>query len=398
MIESIFIIIALLLLVSVIASKISDRFGIPSLLLFILIGMLAGSEGVGGIYFDDPDIAQSVGVFALVIILFSGGLDTDWQKVKPVIVHSVTLATIGVFLTTLFLGLIAKLVLGVSLVEGLLIAAITSSTDAAAVFALLRSRGVKLKDRVSALLELESGSNDPMAFFLTVGLIQYLQDPNTSLLNLLRYFFQQMGIGLIIGLATGWIIFQIIKKIKLGYEGLYSVMLLGLIMLTFGVTNLLTGSGFLAVYVAGLYLGNIKFAMKEKISHFFDGLTWLMQVVMFLTLGLFVFPSRLIQIIAPAIIISLSLMLLARPLSVWICSLPFGIDKGEKVLISWVGLRGAVPIILAIYPKIADLEQGDMIFNLIFFIVMTSVLIQGTSIPWLAKKLGLEKSEKVNSG
>lgn len=393
MIELAFIIVALLILLSVTASKISDRFGIPSLLLFMLVGMLAGSEGIGGIYFDDPNVAQAVGVVALVIILFSGGLDTQWQKVKTVVFESAVMATVGVFLTALLLGFIVKYVLGLSFIEGFLIGSITSSTDAAAVFAILRSKGVKLKNHISALLELESGSNDPMAVFLTMGLITLIQNPDSSYINLLLYFFQQMGIGLLCGLCTGWLISFLVKRIHLETEGLYSVFLLAMVLLTYGITNLLFGSGFLAVYVAGIILSNTNYLMKEKISHFFDGLAWLMQVIMFLTLGLFVFPSRLISIAIPSIIISLALMILARPISVGLCTMPFRLKKKEKIFVAWVGLRGAVPIILAIYPKIAGLPQGEMIFNLIFFVVLSSILIQGTSISWTAKKLGVEDDQ-----
>ena len=391
MIEVLFIVIALLLVLSVTASKISDRFGIPSLLLFLVIGMLAGSEGVGGIYFDNPTIAHAIGVFALVIILFSGGLDTEWQSVQPVLKEAVTLSTFGVLLTAIILGYLVKLVFEISYIEGMLIAAITSSTDAAAVFALLRSRGVALQERISALLELESGSNDPMAVFLTVGLIQLILNPHTSVLQLFLFFIQQMLIGTIMGLLAGKLIPGLLKNIKLGYKGLYSVLVLSLLLLTFGLTNILKGSGFLAVYIVGLMLGRQKFFIKQFISHFFDGMAWLMQVIMFLTLGLFVFPSRLIPIAIPGIILSLALMFVARPISVWVSTIPYRLSSSEKTFVAWVGLRGAVPIILAIYPKIEGLDHGDMIFNLIFFVVLTSLLIQGTTIAWSAKLLRVDK-------
>lgn len=360
------------------------------MLLFLIIGILAGSEGIGGIYFDDPEIAQTVGVFALIIILFSGGVNTDWQTVRPLIKEAMTLSTIGVLFTAISLGIAAKLLIGVSFIEGFLIGAITSSTDAAAVFALLKSSGVKLKERVAALLELESGSNDPMAFFLTIGLIQFILEPQISFGHLLIFFIQQMAIGIAIGLLAGQIISYIIKKIKLGYEGLYSVFVLGFLLLIFGLTNILKGSGFLAVYIIGLVMGNQKFSVKSTILHFFDGLAWLMQVIMFLTLGLFVFPSQLIPIAIPGIILSLLLILVARPISVWLCTLPYSLATNEKIFAAWVGLRGAVPIILAIYPKIHGLAQGNMIFNLIFFNVIISMLLQGTSIPWVARWLHLD--------
>ncbi len=390
MVDLILIILSIFLVFSVTASKISDRFGIPSLLLFLILGMLAGSEGIGGIYFDNPIVAQSIGLFALMIILFSGGLDTEWEKVKPVLKPAITLSTLGVLLTSLTLGIAAKYLLKVSLLEGLLIGAITSSTDAAAVFALLRAKGVKLKNRISALLELESGSNDPMAVFLTLGIIQIIQNEEFLFFQLVAFFLQQMVIGAVIGGIAGILIITIVKRIRLGYEGLYSVLVLGLVMMTFGLTNKLGGSGFLAVYIAGLIMGSHQFENKHRICHFFDGMAWLMQVCMFLTLGLFVFPSELIPIAIPAIFLALLLMIIARPLSVIICMFPYEFNNLEKLFVSWVGLRGAVPIILALYPKIEQMENGNRIFNLVFFVVLLSVLLQGTTLPSTAKLFKVE--------
>jgi len=391
MIEIIFIAFSVLLFVSVTSSKISDRFGIPSLLLFLIIGMLAGSEGIGGIYFDQMEIAQAIGFFALVVILFSGGLDTNWEKIIPVTKESLTLATMGVLFTAVIMGFFSHLLLDISFLEGLLIGSIISSTDAAAVFALLRSQGMKLKDRISATLELESGSNDPMAVFLTVGIISLLQKPDQSLVELLLFFLQQLLIGAGMGWAAARIALWLINRIRLGYEGLNSVMVLSILIFTFAITNLLNGSGVLAVYFMGLLMGNSNFKNKPHIEHFFEGLAWLMQVVMFLTLGLLVFPSQLIPNSLHALALSFLLMLIARPISVFVCTLPYQFSLKEKAFISWVGLRGAVPIILAMYPKIAGLPQGDMIFNIIFFSVLTSVLIQGTSIPIAAKKFEVEE-------
>ena len=381
---------ALLLILSVIASKISDRLGVPALLLFLGIGMLAGSDGLGGIYFDDPALAQYLGVMALVIILFSGGLDTSWKSVRAAAREAVSLATLGVLLTAVTLGIFAHLILGISLLEGILLGAIVSSTDAAAVFAILRSRGIHLKGKLKPLLELESGSNDPMAVFLTVALAQLLVDPGRSVASLIPSFFQQMGFGLVIGLAAGKLILWATNHLKLGYAGLYPVITLGLVFLTYGATNLVGGSGFLAVYLAGLIMGKADFIHKRSLVRFYDGTAWLMQIVMFLTLGLLVFPSRLVAVILPGLAIALFLMLVARPLSVMFGLLAARLSLPEKIFVSWVGLRGAVPIVLATYPRILGLPESDLIFNVVFFVVLTSVLLQGTSLPYVAKKLRVE--------
>lgn len=389
LIEITFLVISLLLVLSVVASKISDRFGIPSLLIFLILGMLAGSEGVGGIYFDDALTAQAVGLFSLAIILFSGGLDTDWESIRYVVKEALTLATIGVFVTAFLLGFAAHLILGISLMEGLLLGAITSSTDAAAVFALLRSQGINLKEKLSPVLEFESGSNDPMAVFLTIGLIQLITTPEQSLLNLIPLFFQQMLIGGALGIIFGKILLFLINRLRLGYEGLYPVLVLGLLLLTFAVTAVLKGSGFLAVYLVGLTLARTDFLHKRSLSRFFQGLAWLSQIIMFLTLGLLVFPSRLIPVFIPGMILSVFLILIARPISVSISLLLARFSAREKIFLSWVGLRGAVPIILATYPRLAGLDNSDLIFNVIFFVVLTSVLIQVTTITRIAKWLNL---------
>lgn len=381
---------AVLLFLSVIASKISDRFGVPALLLFLAVGMLAGSDGLGGIYFDDPGLAQNMGVIALVIILFSGGLDTPWKAVRPVLRESLILATLGVLITALITGYFAHLILNISLAEGVLLGAIVSSTDAAAVFAILRSRGIHLKGNLKPLLELESGSNDPMAVFLTIGMVQLILNPQLSIASLIPMFLQQALIGLGVGWAAGKASLYLTNHLKLGYVGLYPVLTLGLIFFTYGVTALLGGSGFLAVFVAGVVMGKTDFIHKHTLLRFYDGTAWLMQIVMFLALGLLVFPSRLVQVILPGLLVALILVFIARPLSVFL-GLSFSrFTLRERSFISWVGLRGAVPIILATYPRVFGIADSDLIFNVVFFVVLTSVLLQGTSLPWVAKKIGVE--------
>jgi cell volume regulation protein A len=380
--------VALLVLVSVLASKISDRFGVPALLLFLVIGMLAGSDGPGGIYFDDPALAQAIGTVALVLILFSGGLDTEWKSLRPVFSEAFRLATLGVMLTALITGLFAHLILRFPMLESLLVGAIVSSTDAAAVFSILRSRGVSLQGRLKPLLELESGSNDPMAVFLTIGMIRLLTS-STSPWLLLPMLVQQAVLGIATGLIVSRIAVFLVNRLRLGYEGLYPVLVFACVLLCFGIANGLGGSGFLAVYLLGLLMGRQPFVHKRSVMRFYDGIAWLMQISMFLILGLLVFPSRLIQVVGPAMLLALALMLVARPLSVFLGLLGSRFSLREKTLVSWVGLRGAVPIVLATYPLLARVSHADWIFNLVFFVVLTSVLLQGTSIPLVAKWLGV---------
>lgn len=381
---------SILLLISVLVSKISDRLGIPALLLFLILGMLAGSDGPGGVYFDDPALAQFVGVVALVLILFSGGLHTEWDHVRPVIKESLTLATLGVFITALVVGLFTTALLGLSLVEGMLLGSVVSSTDAAAVFSVLRSKGISLKGQLKPLLELESGSNDPMAIFLTVGLIQLITQPKLSPVNLIGLFALQMLVGAVLGYGMGRVMLFLVNRLNLGYEGLYPVLTLSLVFLTFGLTDAIGGSGFLAVYLAGIVLVRYDFVHKRSLLRFHDGLAWLMQIAMFLTLGLLVFPSRLVPIIGIGLLIAGCLMFVARPVSIFVGLLPSALNWREKMFISWVGLRGAVPIILATFPLLARIPQADLIFNVIFFVVLTSVLLQGTSIPLVARWLGVD--------
>lgn len=381
---------SILLLISVLVSKISDRLGIPALLLFLILGMLAGSDGPGGIYFDDPALAQFVGIVALVLILFSGGLDTEWNRVRPVIKEGLILSTLGVFITALVVGLFASVLLGFSLVEGLLLGSIVSSTDAAAVFSVLRSKGISLKGQLKPLLELESGSNDPMAIFLTVGLIQLITQPDLSPVNLIGLFVLQMLVGAVLGYGMGRVMLFLINRLKLGYEGLYPVLTLSLVFLTFGLTDVIGGSGFLAVYLAGIVLGHHDFIHRRSLLRFHDGLAWIMQITMFLTLGLLVFPTRLVPIIGIGFLIAGCLMFIARPISIFIGLILSALDWREKTFMSWVGLRGAVPIILATFPLLARLQQADLIFNVVFFVVLNSVLLQGTSICHVARWLGVD--------
>jgi cell volume regulation protein A len=379
-----------LLLLSILGSRFLGKFGIPSLLLFLAIGMLAGSEGPGGIYFDDPRLAQSLGVVALVLILFAGGLDTEWGAVRPVLWRGLVLSTLGVFITAFLAGAFVSLILGFSLLDGLLVGAIVSSTDAAAVFSVLRSKNVGLRGTLKPLLELESGSNDPMAVLLTVGFIHLLTRPDASMIDLVPRFFWQMTLGAAAGYGMGRAIVYIVNHLKLEFEGLYPVLTVSLVALTYGGVSWMGGNGFLAVYLAGLIMGNHKLIHKRSLMRFHDGLAWLMQIAMFLTLGLLVFPSRLIPVMGSSLLAAAFLIFVARPASVFISLFFTRMSLRDKTLVSWVGLRGAVPIVLATFPLLAGIPRAELIFDLVFFIVLTSVLLQGTTIPLVAKWLGVD--------
>ncbi len=385
--ENIILISSVLLIASIIANKTSYKLGIPTLIFFLLIGMLAGSEGIGKIYFDDPHTAQLLGVVALNFILFSGGMDTKWESVKPIIWRGVSLSTLGVLITATIVGVFVHLITDFTLLEGLLLGSIVSATDAAAVFSILRSRNVGLKGSLRPTLELESGSNDPLSYILTISFTFLVANGNASIINLLLHFLQEMSIGAIAGYALGKSMAFIINKIKLDTEGLYPVLVMAMIFFTFSFTDVIGGNGFLAVYLSAMVLGNSNFLHKKSLIRFYDGQAWLMQIVMFLTLGLLVFPSRIVPILDIGLLISAVLIFLARPIAVFISLSFFKIKIREKLFISWVGLRGAVPIVFATYPLIAGIGKADMIFHLVFFISVTSVLIQGTTLPQVAKWL-----------
>ncbi|MFA5553032.1 MAG: potassium/proton antiporter [Phycisphaerae bacterium] len=388
-IEIIFLYVSVLIFLSILASKLSDRLSVPVLLLFLIIGMLAGSEGLGGIYFNDPLFAKSIGIVALVFIIFTGGIHTRWKDVRPVLVPGFVLATFGVLITAIIVGLFSVFILKLSYIEGMLLGSIVSSTDAAAVFTVLRSKRASLKGSVRPLLELESGSNDPMAVFLTMGFIHLLTIKDASLADLIPMFFLDMGVGALMGYIMAQLSIYIINRARLEYSGLYPVLTMSLILMTYAATTAFRGNGILAVYLVGLIMGSREFVHKKTIMKFHDGLAWLMQIAMFLTLGLLVFPSQIIPVIAAGLLAALVLIFLARPIASFLCLLPFKFNYPEKTMISWVGLKGAVPIILATFPMLAGLPQAETIFNIVFFVVLTSVLIQGTSIPFIAKKLKL---------
>jgi potassium/hydrogen antiporter len=394
--ENILLLGSILLFISIVASKTSFKYGIPTLILFLIVGMLAGSDGPGKIYFDDPKIAQFLGMVALTFILFSGGLDTKWESIKPVVRSGLSLSTVGVLITAVLVGLFTSYLLNVSILEGMLLGAIVSSTDAAAVFSILRSRNLGLKGRLRPLLEFESGSNDPMAYFLTISFIFLLQHPEASWMSLVPKFFMGMALGGACGYGFGKAMTWIVNRIRLDIEGLYPVLILSLVFFTFSFTDLIGGNAFLAVYIAAIMLGNSNLIHKKSLMKFYDGQAWLMQIVMFLALGLLVFPSRIVPVMPQGILISLFLILVARPLAVFISlSRATDLNFRKKLFLSWVGLRGAAPIVFATYPLLAGIGYAETIFNLVFFISVSSVLLQGTTLSIVARWLHLGVPEKV---
>ncbi|MBU8908781.1 potassium/proton antiporter [Desertibacillus haloalkaliphilus] len=380
---------ALLLIVGVLTTKFSSRLGVPALVLFIIVGMIAGSDGLGLIYFDNPQFAQLVGILALVIILFEGGLQTKWTTVRPVARPALLLATLGVLITTAVVAVAAKFVLGVTWLEGFLFGAIVGSTDAAAVFAALK--GQNIKEKMGATLEAESGTNDPMAMFLTLAFIELILADQPNFFLFISAFFWQMGIGLIIGLVLGKAASLAINKINLDSSGLYPVFALAFALLTYSVTAMIEASGLLAVYVAALVIGNTDLTYRHSIFRFNEGFAWMMQILMFVILGLLVFPGQLFtaDIILKGLMLSAILIFAARPIAVFISTMFQKFSIKEKLFLSWAGLRGAVPIVLATFPMIAGLENSPLFFNVVFFVVLTSALIQGSTIPVFAERLNL---------
>jgi cell volume regulation protein A len=395
-IDNIVLIGSILLFAGIFAGKLSYRSGLPILVFFLFAGMAFGSDGLG-LHFDNPQVAQFIGLVALNIILFSGGMDTKFSDIRPIVGPGTVLATLGVLLTALITGgFIYWLTrswagtISFSLLEALLLASVMSSTDSASVFGILRSKGIALKERLKPLLEFESGSNDPMAYLLTITFIQLIQMQAGSLWSMIGAFFFQLLFGAFMGWALGKFFIRLLNRIHLANLSLYPVLLVAICFFIFALTNELKGNGYLAVYIGGLLIGNARFSQKYSSKRFFDGLTWLFQIIMFLCLGLLVNPKDLLPIAGIGLLISIFLIFIGRPLAVFLCLLPFRkLSLQAKTYTSWVGLRGAVPIIFATYALTADIEKAPVIFNIVFFVTLVSLLLQGTTIPVVARWLHL---------
>ena len=396
--ENILLIGAILIFCSILISKTGYRFGIPTLLLFLLVGMGFGSDGLG-LQFDSASDAQFIGMMALSIILFTGGMDTKLHDIRPVLAQGILLSTVGVLVTTLLTGAFIYFLssstsadIALPLLTSLLLAATMSSTDSASVFNLLRSQKMNLKENLRPMLELESGSNDPMAYMLTIALIQVVASgSDLSIGGVAKDLLVQFFFGGVIGFAFGKFSVWLVNKIELSNASLYPILLLSLVFITFTTTDLLKGNGYLAVYIAGVVVGNARLVFRKEVNTFMNGLTWLFQIVMFLSLGLLVNPHEMLDVAWIAVLIALFMILVARPVSVFLCMLPFrGMSHRARWFVSWVGLRGAVPIIFATYPVVAGIPGSQQIFNVVFFITLLSLIIQGMTISAGARMLHLD--------
>lgn len=388
---------SVLLFVSILAGKTGYRFGVPALLLFLVVGMLFGSDGLG-LQFHNAREAQFIGMVALSVILFSGGMDTRFAEIRPILAPGVILSTVGVLLTALFTGVFIWWLSGMSwtnihfpLMTSLLLAATMSSTDSASVFAILRSQRMNLKHNLRPMLELESGSNDPMAYMLTIVLIELIHSSGMGMGQIAGSFAIQFMVGAAAGYLLGKLAILMLNRLNIDNQALYPILLLSFVFFTFSLTDLLRGNGYLAVYIAGMMVGNNRIMHRKEIYTFMDGLTWLFQIIMFLCLGLLVNPHEMLEVAAVALLIGVFMIIVGRPLSVFLCLLPFGrkVTHKSRLFVSWVGLRGAVPIIFATYPVVANVPGAHVIFNIVFFITILSLIIQGTTVSRAARLLGL---------
>ena len=406
-IEALVLMVGILLFAGVVASKLSDWVGIPTLLVFLVIGMMAGEEGVGKIAFDSPQMAQAVGSIALLIILFAGGLDTQWSSVRTILAPGLVLSTVGVLITTFSLGAFAWFVLGtystfdigtggLSWTEAFLLAAIVSSTDAAAVFSVFRISAVKPLARIRHLLEFESGSNDPMAVLMTMAILGLMTSNDASIAGVGLGLVTELVAGAAVGFGMGWVGAWIVNRLRLSASGLHPILVLSIGLIAFGFANVVGGNGFLAIYVCGVTLGNQIVRHHDYVLRFHDALSWLAQLGMFIVLGLLVVPSRLITVAGVAIAMALFLMFVARPLSVIACLTPFRTPRNEVAYVSWVGLRGSVPIVLATFPMSYGIARADEVFDVIFFIVLTSVLVQGLTLVSCARWFGVVDEQETS--
>lgn len=379
--------VGVLLLAGVVSTKLASRLGVPALVLFIAVGMLLGSDVTGWIYFDDAWLAQLVGTVALIQILLEGGLQSQWRQLRRVARPALTLATVGVLVTVLVTGALTRFALGVDWPMALLVGAIVGSTDAAAVFAVIGNQD--LPRRLKYTLEAESGMNDPMAVFLTLLMMEWVKQGPPSLWAAAGFLLWQMGLGALVGWAVGRLTAWLLPRLRFEASGLYPILIFGVAVTTFALTSWLQGSGFVAVYILAVYLGGLEMPYRQSVIRFHEGMAWLAQMVMFILLGLLVFPRQLPPVALPGLLIAAGLIFLARPLAVWLSTLGMGFARKERALLAWAGLRGAVPIILATYPLLAGVPDSGMIFNVVFFVVLTSAAVQGATVGRVAHWLGI---------
>ena len=382
---------AALLAAGIGASLLASRIRLPGLLLFLALGMAIGSDGLGWIDFDNYELARTIGVVALALILFEGGLSAGYDEIRPVLRPSLSLAIFGTLGTAVICGFAAAWLFDLSTLEGMLIGAIISSTDGAAIFALLRES--TLRRRLARTLEGEAGFNDPVAVLLVVGFIEWIQQPDYGVPDLLLLFVTEMGIGAVVGLSVGWLAVRGLRNAKLASPGLYPVATLATAGLAYGGAATLHGSGFLAAYLAGLALGSARIPARQTVTVFHQGLAWVAQIAMFLALGLLVFPSKLDDVWLEGTALALLLVFIARPLTAALATAFDRFTAGERIVLGWAGLRGAVPVVLATFPVIEQIEDSREFFNIVFFAVVLSTILQGTSVEWLARKLGVTTTE-----
>lgn len=385
----IFLAIGLLLIGSVFLSRFTSKIGIPTLVVFLIIGISLDTSNIISSTVHNYELVQTISIFALIMIMFSGGLDTEVKLMKPIVKPGLSLSTVGVVITAFIIGIVVHLMLGLDLMLSLLLGSIISSTDAAAVFSIFKTQNMKIKNNLDSMLELESGTNDPMAYILVISFIELITVPNLAISTLVIHFIQSLVLGTIFGFVLGKFFAKILAKIHLAVDGLYPVLLLSTAILSFSVSEFVGGNGFLAVYLAALIIGNSNIKNKESQMSFFEGFAWLMQVALFILLGVFTTPSELFSVLIPAVFISILIIFVARPIAVLISLAPFNVDVNSKAFVSWAGIKGAVPIVFAFYPLVYQIPGANLMFNIVLVTTCISVLLQGSTLKFMAKRFNL---------
>ena len=385
----IFLAIGLLLIGSVFLSRFTSKIGIPTLVVFLVIGISLDTSNLISSTVHNYELVQTISIFALIMIMFSGGLDTEVKLMKPIVKPGLSLSTVGVVITAFIIGIVVHLMLGLDLMLSLLLGSIISSTDAAAVFSIFKTQNMKIKNNLDSMLELESGTNDPMAYILVISFIDLITVPNLAISTLVIHFIQSLVLGVIFGFVLGKFFAKILAKIHLAVDGLYPVLLLSTAILSFSVSEFVGGNGFLAVYLAALIIGNSNIKNKESQMSFFEGFAWLMQVALFILLGVFTTPSELFSVLIPAVFISILIIFVARPIAVLISLAPFNVDVNSKAFVSWAGIKGAVPIVFAFYPLVYQIPGANLMFNIVLVTTCISVLLQGSTLKFMAKRFNL---------